>query len=64
MQIAKSQILRHYPITAYTNEIVHQRKRQLCILGKTFHITPQHSRNPRAVVTLRLCERSLAGSSS
>ena len=41
MQIAKSQILRHYPLTAYTNEIVHLRKRQLCISGKTFHITPR-----------------------
>ena len=35
-------------MTEYTNEIVHQRKRQLCIWGKTFHITPPHSRNPRA----------------
>ena len=36
-------------MTAYTNETVYQRKRQLCIWGKTFHITAPHSRNPRAV---------------
>ena len=40
-------------MTAYTNEIVHQRKRQLCIWGKTFHITPRTPEACRADVSPR-----------
>ena len=47
-------------MTSYTNDIVHQRKRQLCILGKTFHITPRTPETREQLVTPRLCERSLA----
>ena len=48
-------------MTSYTNEIVHQRKRQICIWGKTFHITPSTPETREQLVTPRLCERSLAG---
>ena len=48
-------------MTANTNEIVHQIKCQLCIWGKTFHITPSTPETREQLVTPRLCERSLAG---